>query len=509
MRQCHQFCCLFAVLLLVGSGCEPPQEQEAIANPFDGQSIEVAVPGGFGFAEAWQIPLDEWSAQTGASYNITEYDAATSTVGLKELTAAVAGEGSSPKADVWVLPITHIAGLAHRGLLASVPDDHISGVDSNWLDYFEGLRTQIASVGGRPTVLPLSCRVLVCYYRRDLLEQAGMAPPQTWADYQRLLDTLDQWAPDLTAVEPWNADWRATTFLARAVSFAKHPGNYSLYFDVSTGEPLIDTPGFVRAWETSQRALNKMPSAVWDFDPANCRREILAGRAALALALETGPDNPPLPCGPAPTARAARSADGDEAAHDSRVGSIEIGFCRLPGATQVFNGSTQSWETLPEDGVNQPTLTAFSGLCAGVSSAATEIEQQAGWNFLRQITNDDSALVFSGATRSLSQESDVSAGNPANWVGKELIGTEARLYVNVVAACLQDSQLVAELPVVGCNEFRTTLGEQLSPTVLSEDTDATQVLSAAARKWQEIIDRIGMEQVRDSYRLGLGLRAMR
>ena len=41
----------------------------------------------------------------------------------------------------------------------------------NWSDLLPGLRDGMASPGKRPSFVPLSCPVLVCYYRQDLLNQ--------------------------------------------------------------------------------------------------------------------------------------------------------------------------------------------------------------------------------------------------------------------------------------------------------------------------------------------------
>src|SRR5207302_8201276 len=106
-------------------------------------------------------------------------------------------------------------------------------------------------------------------------------------DYQQLVERIEVWAPGLVAVEPWSDDFRATMFLARAVSFAQHPAHYSLFFDIDSGDPLIDSPAFVRALETAKAALARMPPDVLTYRPADCRNAIIGGRAALAIALES------------------------------------------------------------------------------------------------------------------------------------------------------------------------------------------------------------------------------
>ena len=63
----------------------------------------------------------------------------------------------------------------------------------------------------RPTARRVSSRcpvrTLVCYLRRDLLDQAGLKLPETWEDYHVLLEKLPEWAPGLAAVEPWSEEF--------------------------------------------------------------------------------------------------------------------------------------------------------------------------------------------------------------------------------------------------------------------------------------------------------------
>lgn len=506
------------LLLIFAVGCWNGSETEdATAPPFADQTLNVAMPAALGFRDRWDIILDEWSAQTGARPHLLEYDVRENRRALIELlkpsqsgTQAVpenpaaapgrAGESGDPPA-LSVFPIARIPELAAENVLASIPDDQRAADRLNWIDVFRGLREHVASVEGQPTVVPLSCPVLVCYYRRDLLEQAGLAPPDTWDDYQQLLDTLDRWAPGMTAVEPWGDDYRATMFLARAVSYAKHPGNYSFFFDISSGEPLIDRPGFVRALEAARSALAQMPEAVKEYTPADCRRDFFLGRAALAVTFETGPGNPPLPFGPSERSNPPRPVTVTGRGDVTRP-SLVAGFCRLPGQREVYNHSTESWESPPGASVNRVTLTGFTGLCAGVSRTSSPLQQQAAWNLLTTLAVENLTIVFPAATKGPCRRSQVT--RPSAWVGEELSAGEGAEYLHAVAESLGDSQLVAELPVVGRDRFRTALTAGVS-TVLSGSAQPQQALAEVAHRWQQITEEVGLEAVLDSYRRSLGL----
>jgi multiple sugar transport system substrate-binding protein len=505
-----RFWCGAVIVVAAFAGCfgsaEKPGETQPDNNPFAGQRLRAVVPKGLELPAAWKPILDEWSAQTGALYQMDEVDFPTPTQPQSSSTAArFAGSGDSPGGGLVVFPTALLAELAGARLLAPLPQDQLSEENLRWLDVFAGLREQVASLERQPTVVPISSPVLVCYYRRDLLEKAGLSPPATWSDYQKLLDTLDRWAPGLTAVEPWGEDFRATMFLARAVSYAKHPAYYSVFFDEETGAPLIDRPSFVRALADAQAALAKMPPAVAGFSPRDCRREFFTGRAALAVAFETGPGNPPLAFGPGWPLDPEAASAADSAPAAGRPETATIGFCRLPGVRDVYDPSTRNWVPAADGKVNQVTLSGFGGLCAGVSSASTPLQAQAAWNVLATLSLDNIENAFPGAAKSPSRQSQLA--KPAAWVGEELTADEAQRYLETAAASLRDTRLVPELPVVGHAQFRAALTEQLGE-VLAGRAEPQTALSATAEKWRQIANDLGREKVRDSYRRSLGLRPL-
>ena len=58
------------------SGCprsETEPDNSADVRPFEGVSLTIAVPDSFSPAQNWPIVLDEWSARTGAVYELARY----------------------------------------------------------------------------------------------------------------------------------------------------------------------------------------------------------------------------------------------------------------------------------------------------------------------------------------------------------------------------------------------------------------------------------------------------
>ena len=495
---------IFTGCLLAGcSSDRPTSDGQPQTRPFAGSSVEVVAPAPLNAAERWPLILTEFENDWGARATVRPGGP-----------PAARADSARPTAQLVFLPLTEIAGLERLAPLPRNERDDAPGGGGRlpWSDIFTGLRNNVCSRGGDPLVIPISAPVLVCYFRRDLLEQAGRAPPASWPEYQHLLDTLSEWAPGLTAVEPWGPEYRATLYLARAVGAARHPGQYSLYFDIENGEPRIDTPGFQRGLEQSVQALERMPPEVLSYSPADCRRELLAGRAAIGIAFETEPAAAGFPLGPggwedtdASEPGGSGGAAGDRHGFE-RAEAIAIGIAPLPGAIEVYNHTTGAWEQPRDDGLNRVPLAGFAGLCAGVSADGTLEARRAACKLLARLTVDEFASAFPPEVTTLCRASQTDT--PSRWAGEMLTGEEADAYVAAVSESLRSPLLVAEIPVVGREHFRQALTEALDSALIGQQSPA-DALAATAERWREITAEIGIDAVRNSYRASLGLPPVR
>lgn len=471
-------------VLCVGLGCDdkPAAKTGPAALPFTGQAVGLAVPAGMGFHQSWEGHLIEWEAQTGAKIDLAEYDVNAES----EPTARFAADSNR---TLVVFPLNRLGDLIDANALAPIPPTTLNDAQGlNWLDIYAGLREGLASPRKRASVAPLSCPVLVCYYRRDLLEHAGLTPPQTWDDYQKLLDGLSAWAPGLSAVEPWGTDFRATLFTARSLSYAKHPGSYSLYFDIENGAPLIDGPGFVRGLEVAQRAWGKLAADFKDLTPAECRRRVLTGQAALAIAYE-------------PEAGAA-SADGAAPSADRQSEQARIGFCRLPGSRETYDPARRAWEKQADQGINQVTLVGFAGWGCAAASGRSAAEIEAAWNAVSRMGGLGFVPSFPPGLTSPCRESQ--GPNSLDTTASGLRGDEAALGIAAIGQSLRDPRQVVEIPVVRQREFRAALATGLNVVLEGQATPA-EGLKNAAESWKRLVDEIGTERLKNNYRAALGL----
>ena len=488
-------------LLVATSGCKEKTKQAAeTSRPFEGQKITVSVPAGLGFTDEWRNPLEEWAAETGGAYTLTEVD---DWKGDKPASALL----ERSHGTLVLFPLSRLGEALAANAWAEIPESARRENNLDWLEVFGGLRDNVCSPNRAPHFVPLQVPVLVCYYREDLLKKANLSPPQTWEEYHELLLRLPEWAPGLTAVEPWCPEFRSTMFLARSAAYAKHEGHFSFLFDIETGEPEIGTPGFVRGLEQVAADLPLLSKSVQQLSPEDCRREFLSGRAAIALAYETGPDSRPALFGstctaPSPVDAKTKSSNGS-AATSSRPEGLQIAFAPLPGAREAYNLSVHSWQRRSDKSINRAHLTGFAGLMAGVS-AKTPAERDAAWNALSKLIRSEGASHFPPGTLGVTRQSDYESPRP--FVGKSLTESEGRQYVNVVARCMQDSQLVLELPIPNREAYRKALANGVTQVMDGKQKPAS-ALKQVADEWKAINHKTGMTVVRDQYCRGIGLKA--
>ena len=462
--------CLASCLL---AGCPSGKDADPQKGPRPAATadVAVAVPAGLGLADAWQVAAAEWEVSTGAQSSIQE--------------VPVSSQGRPPEsADLAVMPLAELATLLDAGWLATIDDR--SPVFAQTQDLLPGLRRAISQSGGRSAGLPLASPVLACYYRADLLEAAGKSPPASWTEYRQLVETLPEWAPGLSAVEPWSEEFRSTMFLARSVSAALHPDNFSLYLDVESGEVLIDKPPFVAALDDASALLQQLDPRSLELSPVDCVNELLAGRAALAI----GAPEALFPL-------RQRTADAQQ--NDS----IRVGVAPLPGAERVYHVQTGDWRA-PTNGtaVQRVTLIGFDGLIVCAAAGREPLVRTSAWGLWNTLDSPDLVVgerPWSSAVVSPSRLTDV-LRQPLPGFGVE----SWRAHVQAAADSLNLNRTVLDLPLPERDRFRTILTDHVSQALAQEAT-AAEALAAVRGEWEQLIDELGRRRVVNIYRLSSGL----
>ncbi len=477
-HHCRYFCLGILVLMLSGCPQSRPTGKIADSQLLRGQELELFAPKSLNLPVIWEVLLQEWSSQTGATTRIVEFDPQ---AGVPQLSEPDAGTGGG----MVLFPLNQLSEFDSK-LSPILSSD--TRIDTK--DLFKGLRERVLSREGELIAYPISVPVMVCYYRQDLLRAARKKAPETWEEYDQLVGSLDTWAPGLVAVEPLGSEDRATTFFTKSLAFCKHPENYSVWFDIDSARPTLTSPGFVEALENARQTWARLPRETLTYRVDECRRMLLMGKAAMALAWE-----------PQSSDLVART-DAGGTSPIQRLEGIEVGICRLPGSRRVFNRNSKKWDTIPAGQVHAPALCGFAGLAAGVRLQNTKGDSAAS----SLLISLSSSAMFDEAFAVLPKGPCRESQTPLapTWFGPELSTEEASQYTDAVAQSLRDMQVVSELPLIGASEFRRATSDALEP-LLRGEADTEQTLKVMQQSYEAIVDRLGRDAVRDSHRRGLGM----
>ena len=194
---------LFSVLALIAA-CVPvatPQtvtvvetvivekevEAEAMEEelPFEGVEVTVMTTTGPQIFEPMERRAPDFEKLTGAKINFVNFPF--SDLYQKFITDAATGQNTF---DVFVFAPQWMVDFIIPGYLEDLTDRVAADSDLEWDDVGIFFRDFSSTYQGRIYTIPLDGDFHMAYYRSDLLEEAGLAPPETWDDYVNIAATL-------------------------------------------------------------------------------------------------------------------------------------------------------------------------------------------------------------------------------------------------------------------------------------------------------------------------------
>jgi multiple sugar transport system substrate-binding protein len=460
MRSWIRFFCL-GVLTLISTGCpDRASEQPARSGPPAGATLRVLVVDDPALGESIGYLKSEWEAQSGVG------------LAVEQAAAGPFNAGATPAADVVIGPSHLLGPVAEAGWAALLPAEVIQNNLENWSDIFAQLRSHEVAWKGEFRAVPFGSPVAVVYYRADLLEKAGRQPPATWADYQATAKALSGAA----VIEPLAEGWAGVFLLARAAAYASHRDNLSTLFSISTMEPLVAGPPFVRALEELAASVDKKSL---EMDPAAVRRAFWQGEAGMAVTWPTAAD-----------------ASLAEVKPD-----FAAGVTALPGARDVFDVGDGQWETRAKGDAGRIPLLGVAGRLGMVSTASQWPET--AWQLLLWLTDEKWSVQVCAASPATTLFRHAHLAEANAWVERPMTAEAATQYAECVAAALEGRQHLFALRIAGRRDYLAALDAAVRSAVEGENPQ--QALGDAAARWREITEQLGVERQKAAYRASLGL----
>ncbi|MFH1689220.1 MAG: ABC transporter substrate-binding protein [Candidatus Eisenbacteria bacterium] len=156
-------CCIVALSV---TGCSSPE----------GGDIEIVFAAGNDPSGATEALVDEYNAaHPGVLVKFQAMPASTDTQHDAYVTYLSARESNI---DLYSLDVIWTAEFARAGWIVELPADYIQN------DMFLEGPLQSVTYAGRLYAVPWFTDAGVLYYRRDLLEEAGLPVPETWTDFR-------------------------------------------------------------------------------------------------------------------------------------------------------------------------------------------------------------------------------------------------------------------------------------------------------------------------------------
>ncbi|MFV2069736.1 MAG: extracellular solute-binding protein [Pirellulales bacterium] len=468
-------------------GCDRPESVETgsvaeAPKPATGVTLRVRVIGDPTLADAFMRYQGEWAARFGGQLKVER---------------SQPGEDLAddhPPADVLIYPASRMGTLAEHDRLMAVRKGVLRGEAYQANDIFPLVRQCTARWGDRELAMPLGAPVLVLIYRADLFARMGLAPPETWTAYGRLLEKLSDPAagdaagdreangsmadpPWIAAVEPTSGVWAAHLLLARAAPYAKPADQYSTLFDMETMEPLIDRPPFVRALSELRQAYQ---SVRWPrLDPTGAREALLTGRTAMAITWLS----------------AARP-------HATVTADTALAVVPLPGSKRVFRSRSGEWASRDAGRNGRVPYVGFAGRVGSVSRSCRNAPT--AFRFLAWAGSTEMSSRICAASPATTLFRYSQSGSAGAWVDPGLSTKTVTDYAHAVEDQLVRTNALTALRIPAADQYLAALAEGVR-RVLDDRQPPEQSLTSVADQWRKITADRGIDRQKLAYQKNLGL----
>jgi multiple sugar transport system substrate-binding protein len=338
------------------------------------------------------------------------------------------------------------------------------------------------------------------YYRKDVLDAAGLEPPKTWEDYLEIASKIN--GQDMNA--DGQADYGSCIFKKRnaqsyfaiqtfAAPIVQTQGTaQGFHFDNATMKPLVNNAGWKKAFELYKETGKYGPPEELNMDIGDTRALFKAGRCGLLV--EWG-DPGPLQLDD--DAKAVRGLIYAVAA----VGSKEV-LNRETGELEPVTAENAPYSV---DGINYAPFAAFGGWAGAVNKNADQKTKDAAYAFLSYMNQSaqSSVDVTIGATGynpyRLSQLASTDL-----WVKAGMPEELAVNYIGAINGALNNLNMSSDMKLPGAQKYTGVVLDTELARYLAGEISVEEALENIETGWDEITEDFGREEQIEAQSLALG-----
>jgi multiple sugar transport system substrate-binding protein len=464
------------------------------AGEFDGVTVNVVTQTG-AIQEPLQRRAPDFEAATGAKINIIAVPF--SDLYQKILTDWASGTNSIDAAvfaPQWM--VDYIAGAYLEDLtdrVAADPAIEQDDVGAFFRDFSE-------RYDGRIYMKTFDGDFHMMYYRKDVLEAAGLEVPRTWDEYLEVAaavhgqDMNDDGTPDFGSCIAKKRNAQSYWFVMDVVgSMTQSKGtSQGAFFDTADMTPLVDNEGFRKALDFLAESTKYGPPDELNLDVSDTRPLFASGRCALNLDW------------------------GD-------VGTISIdpvnskvigkwGAAITPGSREVVNWETGALEPCTADncphaidGVNHAPFAAFGGWGGGINAAADPRVKDAVFAYFSYITQPAQSnldVTIGGTGFNPYRMSQLTFSEL--WENAGMTEAEAENYLGAINASLNSPNMILDLRIPQNQRYQQVVLDLAISRFLAGEIDKEATVRAVEEGWNEVTDELGRDEQLAIYRATIG-----
>ena len=175
----------------------------------------------------------------------------------------------------------------------------------------------------------------------------------------------------------------------------------------------------------------------------------------------------------------------------------------VPGWNSLFDGSRGSWtEQLPGAQLNVP-LVGSTGMLVSASSGTQQ--QRNAIEVIVWMTSKQMSSILSVESPNTGLSRKVHLADPEKWLGPWITPANASQFSDYMNELNRGRRILMTLRIPEADRYLDVLDEAVRQTII-QDGNAVENLSTVAKHWSEIINEIGLEEQKQSYRRSEGLR---